>query len=809
MKNYFVIFFLFMIGSVFGQASIRGKVLTPSKVSLKYATVQLKKDSAILFTTSTDSSGRYELVNVSPGRYTIKGSYLTYEPVYLSFKLVKDTVINIGLQDSLRQLKEVTILAQRPSFVRKDDRFIFTPTNLLSKGSNALEVMEHTPLINYDRNGDRFSILNKKDPIIYINNVKSSLPKQMIVEMLKALPAGNIKSVEIITNPGSEYDANSTNGIININIKKQLDEGWHENLSLVSQQGKYNTSILNGSVAYHKNKITVQLIPFINDSYNYNTKDNDFSYVNGQNEQITNSNYRRYLVLGGGLNFDYAIDEKDFLSYKGFFSSVTGNSNSAAHGEYFSKNTGPADSAQTSPTKGHDTYIYNFGNINYHRMIDTLGKKYLDFNIDYNQYQQVNNYTGYFDKFDSDGNFLNEYGAYQNHLPQHFFNLSEKLEFVQPVINKSTTLSTGIQYSNTTVHNDLSYRNLNYATSAYVINDSLTNSFSYKENYFAAFAKLSTNFNKRLSASLGLRLERSHYSTSENNKGLSLDTTYSNLFPSFSLSYSPDQSDQFGISFTRKINRPNIALLFPGRTYVTSNYFTQNNPFLLPIIYNNAEFTYTLKNQYNFIIDYSHGANNYGNFTIPVEEDGTNQVKNTYLNYGSSDSYDFTINLNQTIIKKIWDSHLTPSVDYSLYHSKTALLPESITNVSFHLTFDNSFYLSQKHNLTGSLTFNYSTPYQDISVKRTNPSSHLDFGLRKAIGKYSSISLYVYDIYAGSAVIKEFQTPNAFISSNYIKYNSYSRSISLSFRSSFGNAKTKSTKSRGTANNELRQRAGN
>jgi iron complex outermembrane receptor protein len=516
MKFIYAVLFLFFSVSAYGQRSITGKISDENGIPLKYSTVAIRKDSILINTISSDSLGNYGFSKLAGGTYSLSVSYLNYAAGYLKFNLTKDTTITFRLKNTIKILNEVTVSSNKPSFIRKADRFIFTPNNLLAKGSSGLEILQHTPLIKFDAKGEVFAILNRQNTIIYINNKKTSLPREMIIEMLKALPAENIKNVEIITNPGSQYDGNITGGIININIKRQLNEGWFGNISLTTQQSNYNTSVVNGTISYRKGKIAFQIIPFLNDSYNYSTQESKLDYTNGLTQKLNSRNYRRYFVAGGGVNLDYDIDRKNSLSYKGWISHINGNSTTATTTLYSKPNSTNPDSLQLAPYKGNDTYLYNFGNINYHLNIDGTGSNYLDANIDYNQFTQKNIYNGSFDRLDANGNFVNEISRYRNQLPQDFFNLSEKVEYGQS-INKSTDFSAGLQHSNTHVTNNLEYKDFDYASNTYTTNKELTNNYGYREIYSAAFISLSKNFNSKLSASIGLRFENTHYRSSQSN----------------------------------------------------------------------------------------------------------------------------------------------------------------------------------------------------------------------------------------------------------------------------------------------------
>jgi CarboxypepD_reg-like domain/TonB-dependent Receptor Plug Domain len=118
MKKYlFFIILLFIIQLSSAQnnkQNIRGVILDKfSQVTLPGATVQIinKTDRNA---TISDSKGNYSLSKLSPDRYELKISYLGYKDVLLPNVVVtsgKETILDIALEESLTNLKEVVITA--------------------------------------------------------------------------------------------------------------------------------------------------------------------------------------------------------------------------------------------------------------------------------------------------------------------------------------------------------------------------------------------------------------------------------------------------------------------------------------------------------------------------------------------------------------------------------------------------------------------------------------------------------------------------------------------------------------------------
>ncbi len=765
--------------------------------------------STITLSSITDSDGIFKIfLNDSIIRNSVKyicASYLKNHsdtlPI-ISNKIYYKIIIN----DSANSLSNIIVNSRKSSMLRIADRFIFSPGKVITEGVSALDVIKITPLIQYDNKEDLFSIVNKEGTIIYINNRKSNLPKEMIIATLKSTPADNIKNIEIITNPGSEYPANTTGGVININFKRMIDEGWFGNIMIGSEQSVYNTTSLNGAINYRKNKIGIRLSPFINNSFNYNTSDNLIETSVNQFQQGTINMHRKYLVVGGGLGVEYNIDKRTLFSFNGFFSAVNGNSNQASYTKYYVNNNTLIDSNYSSPIIGSDYYRYNFGNIYFQHDFDSVHKKQLTINIDYNQLFKKNNDLGEFDKlFPVIPNSDNK--MYNNLFQRNFFNISEGVDYSSQ-INRNTKINLGGQASNTDVSDNQLYYNWNKLNSDYELSNNLTNYYKYNEDYLALYVSYTKTFNNKLNGVLGLRVEHTNYTTQNVTLNARLDSNYTNLFPNISFSYSINKKNNFSISVSKKIRRPQIELLFPGRTYYNLNSFKENNPFLQPVISDNCEIMYSIAYKYFFTIGYSLFKNQYSQFIIPITENGEVKQQKTYLNYGNTNNTYFSFFSQQKVVKEFWDVNISANINYSKYMVKSEeslLVIKNISNVNYNFSANNTYYLSTKKKWLGFILLKYYSPVENISSSRKNVLFSTDIGLRKTINNLS-LSLYLTDIFKTNSISTILYQSNAAFLYNNVSQNNYTRSISLNVRYSFGNKKLNVIKNKNSANEEMKNR---
>src|SRR4028118_1092556 len=107
---------------------------------------------------------------------------------------------------------------------QEDDKTIVDPENLAASSTNAFEILEKTPGLFVDQDGNVY--LSSTTPArIYINGREQRMSTADIATMLKSLPPNSIASIEILRTPSAKYDANGGGGIVNVVLKKGVRIG--------------------------------------------------------------------------------------------------------------------------------------------------------------------------------------------------------------------------------------------------------------------------------------------------------------------------------------------------------------------------------------------------------------------------------------------------------------------------------------------------------------------------------------------------------------------------------------------------------
>lgn len=116
-------------------------------------------------------------------------------------------------------LGEIVVRSNLPTTAIKGDALVTNVENsILSQAGTANDVLTQVPMV-LGRDGN-YEVFGKGVPVIYING-------RMVHDTneLSQLNSADIRSVEVITNPGAKYDASVTS-VIRIRTKRPQGDGF-------------------------------------------------------------------------------------------------------------------------------------------------------------------------------------------------------------------------------------------------------------------------------------------------------------------------------------------------------------------------------------------------------------------------------------------------------------------------------------------------------------------------------------------------------------------------------------------------------
>ena len=175
---------------------------------------------------------------------------------FLGFKtkrldLTENNLGKITLEKDVNSLKEVVVKGKKENLIRKNDRLIFNIENtIVQELGSAVDVLRVTP--NIVMRDDKLTMLGKNFVRVMVNGKMMPFQGDDLRNYLATINSNDIKSIEVITVPPSEFEAEGNGGVINIILKQQKNDFWSVNLGLTSAQRKEFSYGRNGSFNYKK-----------------------------------------------------------------------------------------------------------------------------------------------------------------------------------------------------------------------------------------------------------------------------------------------------------------------------------------------------------------------------------------------------------------------------------------------------------------------------------------------------------------------------------------------------------------------------
>ena len=214
---------------------------------LPFANVLLLRlpDSTLVGNTQTAENGTFALANLELNQYLLRVEALGYQPTRRLVTLGAAPVVRLGawlVAPAAVQLGSVVVQGEKAAVVNELGKTILNVgKDLNSAGGTAADVLQKVPSVAVDDNG-QVSLRGNSSVTLYLDGKPA--PANL---RLDQLPASRLETIEVITNPGAQYSAQGTGGIINLVQKKQAQAGWNgDALATVGTRDKYTAS-LNGN----------------------------------------------------------------------------------------------------------------------------------------------------------------------------------------------------------------------------------------------------------------------------------------------------------------------------------------------------------------------------------------------------------------------------------------------------------------------------------------------------------------------------------------------------------------------------------
>jgi len=711
-----------------------------------------------------------------------------------------------------KNIEAVTLTKQ--VFKKQSDRFVYdVAASPVAKGNTAFNLLKQTPLVS-STDDKTLKIIGKNNAVIFINGRKTNMDAESLTQFLKNTPAENIQKIEVITLPGSEFQVESSDGIINIVLKKKMTDGLNGNMRMGNSQSYYNSSYAGVSLNYRKDKLGI--------SSNINTSQNiqeQYYILRNGNDKSSNQSEGRVSDpnknLGGYLNIDYQLNDNSnlALTYNSWANRSYGSTSNLFNTVKSINDKGEQATSYNYTKNVENSRSYNNSlNLNYEWKTDTLGSK-LNLNaayLNYKRFQNADNKTFNSDAFQNPS--TNPFITITQSTPQVINNFSFLGDYIKKFKN-DFTFSVGGNYNKTKTDNDTKSET-DRTGSPIEYNPNL---FIYDENIYGFYLTLEKKFSDKFSGKVGSRYEITNSVGKSDNADFSnIERNYNNLLPYVSLNYAINDKNNISYAFSSRMRRPSFWELNPVKNILTDVNYTQNNPFVKASSVYTNEFTYMFRNSYFFIVNHSLSKDVITQVPLQREvvKNGvtTKELRYIRTNFGDRQEMSAMLGMQKNFFKQYLTTNFNIGVQRNVNNGflntdplTGDVFPDYVNKIksnSLLIQTNNTVRLDK--NKTWFLGVNYwYVDNQQIEIGYLKSLMSLDFNIKKVWNDWT-FALEIYDILKTNKVVITDQQDNG--NFNYINQNQYNQSVNFSITYNFGNKKVQKIRDISSADKDIKNR---
>ena len=813
--KYFVFGVLFFASSFFlySQENKSGRLCritgcvidTISQQTIEYATVAIFPEGSTkpLNGTYTDGKGFFSIEKLPAGKYKLTINFIGYNSKIINNILVAEDQQNIALGNitlniSSQMLEGVTVTGNKSLVENHVDKITFNvDRDITSQGGLAMDVLKKIPLVSVDVDGT-VQLQGSSNINVLIDGKPSAIFGNSLADALQAIPASQIKSIEVITSPGAKYDAEGTGGIINIILKQNKSKGVSGNVTFSAgtrlENGSANLNVKNGSFGLNASLSgNSQLSSTSLNSLDRSSIDSIGNAVrltqNGQSS-ITRNNYKAQ------IGFDWDITKKNNLSGSAIFNNLE------------NKNDGYSNQLNRT----------NF--LNTARSIDSTSNTVRNFNTQ-NNYPSLESYLDYKKLFNTEGQeldvslqssvgktnasynqnqlFSDNDSLYSGAKSSNIVKDNEtilQIDFSQPLKNEAK-LELGTKFTYSLIKSTSDFNGLNTLTRQYEFDSTQLNDFTYKRQIYAVYGTISFKIFQSYNIKVGGRFERTSISANFPKLQTKVIPSYNFFIPSITISKSLAHGKIIKISYSQRIKRPDYKNLNPFLDASDPSNINTGNPGLKPehVHYGEIGFSKSFERGGSFI------ASIYGRYNL----DDLQNYSYYYPTFKIGDSVynNVTINTTENIgVQKIAGlnvygnapvtTKLTLRGNFMFYYlniKDISLKSSSTSSINYRINITATYQYNE--NLAMEFFGNFRSPMRDIQGSSKAFITY-SFALKKLIYKKKiSIGITATNPFNKYVDLETTQTGQNFtlVNDRKIPY----RSFGLVFSYNFGKFEFKKT----------------
>ena len=697
---------------------IKGKIVDEKGEPLAFANVVLlnRQDSAFVKGVVSGEDGHFA-IDSACNNGIIKVTSVGYKTAWKDCTGENAGVIKMVANSKV--LGEVVVKSSLPKTILKNGGMTTTVAgSVLEKAGTMEHLLDRIP--NVSAQNGNINVFGRGEPIIYINGRQMRDRSE-----LDRLSSDNIKSVEVIANPGARYAA-STKAVIRITTKKIRGDGFGFD---ATTEGSYDEKKNAGGYArlnlyYRRNGLELGAYAYGSKQSSPDEKDlQQMTYLDKTLNQQDRTRWKNKTeTFSSRLNASYQFDDNNSLG-----ASISFLRNPKLQTDGKTEGSVLRDEVLTETT----TYITSeFGqnsnwssNVYY---VGKVGKLGIDFNTDWfwSKGNNKNNIDEHYQEVNSEiqNQLVSSTTSKYNRL------IASKMVLSYPLFGGD--LSVGGEYSFTN-------RNTNYAIIPNTLADNVIDRI--KEGMASAFVTYNRDFGK-LNMEAGLRYENVDFKYYDDGKYMAEQSkTYGEWFPSLSLSM-PIGNVQMQLSYAADIDRPNYWVLRSGVQYSNHYTYETGNPFLVSEISRNISYDLAYK-WLTFNLTYEHVSDPIYQ-TVEMYKDNTTIGLMRMINGKSYNNVTSTLNLQPTF--GIWHPMLSAMVEKQWFELETRdgrYLNKPVAMFRFNNTFDTKWAMF-------SVMMTYITKGYEENHYIYKPMFNTDLSIYKGFMKDClTLQLYVNDVF--------------------------------------------------------------
>ena len=660
MKTFYKLIMAVMIAAIastaFAQTTVKGIVIDSlSKEGVPFATVAVNKPgdaTNFAMTGITDVDGSFSGSIKSNGSYIMTIRSTGKQPIVRNINIKGEKVIDLGklkMQDAIDTLGVVEVVAQKALVSAEAGKIKYNaegdPDN---KTATVLDMLRKVPMVTVDGE-DNISINGNSSFVVYMNGRKNTMLTDNPTEMLKAMPASSVKNIEVITDPGSKFDAEGAGGIINLITDtqtkvNQVAGNVTANITNRQQGGGAGISVQSGKFAS-----TIR----VNGSRGESEMDMHSEQIqsSGSNEgaaprsstinDMDNEGNTHFANIG--VEASYEIDKSNLIAVSGGLTSFGNESDSK---QTIKTLFGGNELTNLMTSESEMKFSsYNFG-VDFQHLFGGNAEKNLTFSYKMWGNNSNNNSLSLNPNVQSNDNYGVDYTGRKTDNKTTSAEHTFQIDYSAPV-SSILTVETGGKYIFRPKKSD-GFTYLNNGGILSLLDDQTVKTTN-NDNIGALYAQVSAKLSPKLSIRGGIRYEYTKQNVEyKNNHDRDFSIDYNTFVPSATLNYSISMMQNLSFTYNLRISRPGERQLNPYHDYSSVTAVSFGNPALDVQKYHNFGVSYgyfSLKQNINLSLRYNTCDNGITNWSFypdaidqatktafSVRDEDKDLMHNTYTN---------------------------------------------------------------------------------------------------------------------------------------------------------------------------------